>query len=70
MIKSTSVNKISIFLFIHTNCLIPQSQILPRLSSLFGVLLADRSWLRHQHTLEAFSHFAEVQQDLLIDIIC
>ncbi|KAG7230827.1 hypothetical protein INR49_019641, partial [Caranx melampygus] len=37
-----------------------QSQILPRLSSLFGVLLADdRSWLLHQHALEAFSHFAE-----------
>lgn len=36
-----------------------QSHILPRLSSLFGVLLADRSWLLHQHALEAFSHFAE-----------
>ncbi|KAF7657876.1 hypothetical protein LDENG_00021100 [Lucifuga dentata] len=36
-----------------------QSQILPRLSSLFGILLADRSWLLHQHSLEAFSHFAE-----------
>ncbi|XP_061594134.1 FIGNL1-interacting regulator of recombination and mitosis [Cololabis saira] len=36
-----------------------QSQILPRLSQLFGVLLADNSWLLHQHTLEAFSHFAE-----------
>ncbi|XP_058494397.1 FIGNL1-interacting regulator of recombination and mitosis isoform X1 [Solea solea] len=37
-----------------------QSHILPRLSSLFGVLLADRPWLLHQHALEAFSHFAEV----------
>ncbi|XP_069551170.1 FIGNL1-interacting regulator of recombination and mitosis isoform X1 [Brachyistius frenatus] len=36
-----------------------QSQILLRLSSLFGVLLADRSWLLHQHALEAFSYFAE-----------
>ncbi|KAM3876153.1 FIGNL1-interacting regulator of recombination and mitosis [Diretmus argenteus] len=36
-----------------------QSHILPRLSSLFGVLLADRSWLLHQHALEAFDHFAE-----------
>ncbi|XP_015251801.1 PREDICTED: uncharacterized protein C1orf112 homolog isoform X1 [Cyprinodon variegatus] len=36
-----------------------QSQILPRLSSLFGVLLANKSWLLHQHALEAFSHFAE-----------
>ncbi|XP_008291464.1 FIGNL1-interacting regulator of recombination and mitosis [Stegastes partitus] len=36
-----------------------QSQILPRLSSLFGVLLADTSWLLHQHALEAFSYFAE-----------
>lgn len=37
-----------------------QSHILPKLSSLFGVLLADRSWLLHQNALEAFSHFAEV----------
>ncbi|XP_072245743.1 FIGNL1-interacting regulator of recombination and mitosis [Leuresthes tenuis] len=36
-----------------------QSQILPRLSSLFGVILADKSWLIHQHALEAFSYFAE-----------
>uniref|UniRef100_A0A3Q4GGW6 Fignl1 interacting regulator of recombination and mitosis n=1 Tax=Neolamprologus brichardi TaxID=32507 RepID=A0A3Q4GGW6_NEOBR len=36
-----------------------QSQILPRLSGLFGVLLADESWLLQQHTLEAFSQFAE-----------
>ncbi|XP_034438529.1 uncharacterized protein C1orf112 homolog isoform X2 [Hippoglossus hippoglossus] len=37
-----------------------QSQILPRLSSLFGVVLADTCWLLHQHALEAFSQFAEV----------
>ncbi|KAG8003640.1 hypothetical protein GBF38_018852 [Nibea albiflora] len=37
-----------------------QNQILPRLSSLFGVLLSDRSWLLHQHALEAFSQFAEI----------
>lgn len=36
-----------------------QSQTLPRLSSLFGVLLANQSWLLHQHALEAFSCFAE-----------
>ncbi|XP_047231603.1 uncharacterized protein C1orf112 homolog isoform X1 [Girardinichthys multiradiatus] len=36
-----------------------QSQVRPRLSSLFGVLLADKSWLLHQHALEAFSYFAE-----------
>uniref|UniRef100_A0A3Q0S684 Fignl1 interacting regulator of recombination and mitosis n=1 Tax=Amphilophus citrinellus TaxID=61819 RepID=A0A3Q0S684_AMPCI len=36
-----------------------QSQILPKLSSLFGALLADKSWLLHQHALEAFSQFAE-----------
>lgn len=35
-----------------------------RLSSLFGVLLKERSWLLHQHALEAFSQFAEVQQVL------
>jgi len=39
----------------------PQSQILPWLSSLFGSLLAERSWLVHQHALEAFAHFAEVR---------
>ncbi|KAI3368821.1 hypothetical protein L3Q82_025800 [Scortum barcoo] len=37
-----------------------QSQILPRLSSLFEVLLSNKSWLLHQHALEAFSHFAEI----------
>uniref|UniRef100_A0A3P8UF09 Fignl1 interacting regulator of recombination and mitosis n=1 Tax=Amphiprion percula TaxID=161767 RepID=A0A3P8UF09_AMPPE len=36
-----------------------QSQILPKLSSLFGVFLANRSWLLHQHALKAFSDFAE-----------
>nr|XP_054586065.1 uncharacterized protein C1orf112 homolog [Nothobranchius furzeri] len=36
-----------------------QSQVLPRLSSLFGVILADQSWLLQQHALEAFSFFAE-----------
>ncbi|CAN9500482.1 unnamed protein product [Ophioblennius macclurei] len=36
-----------------------QSQILPRLSGLFGFFLADASWLLHQHALEAFSYFAE-----------
>ncbi|XP_029284943.1 FIGNL1-interacting regulator of recombination and mitosis isoform X2 [Cottoperca gobio] len=37
-----------------------QNQILPKLSRLFGLLLADGSWLLHQHALEAFSHFAEI----------
>uniref|UniRef100_A0A8C7PZU4 Fignl1 interacting regulator of recombination and mitosis n=1 Tax=Oncorhynchus mykiss TaxID=8022 RepID=A0A8C7PZU4_ONCMY len=37
-----------------------QSQVFPRLSALFGVLLAERSWLINQHALEAFAHFAEV----------
>ncbi|CAB1323789.1 unnamed protein product [Coregonus sp. 'balchen'] len=36
-----------------------QSQVLPRLSDLFGALLAERSWLINQHALEAFAHFAE-----------
>lgn len=40
-----------------------QSDIFPKLSSLFGALLAQSSsWLLHQHALEAFAHFAEVQQ--------
>uniref|UniRef100_A0A3B4U0P8 Fignl1 interacting regulator of recombination and mitosis n=1 Tax=Seriola dumerili TaxID=41447 RepID=A0A3B4U0P8_SERDU len=49
-----------------------QSQILPRLSSLFGVLLADRSWLLHQHALEAFSHFAEVtnHEEVISQSLC
>uniref|UniRef100_A0A3Q3DM64 Fignl1 interacting regulator of recombination and mitosis n=1 Tax=Hippocampus comes TaxID=109280 RepID=A0A3Q3DM64_HIPCM len=38
-----------------------QSEIFPKLSSLFGALLAQSSsWLLHQHALEAFAHFAEV----------
>ncbi|XP_068447473.1 FIGNL1-interacting regulator of recombination and mitosis [Clinocottus analis] len=37
-----------------------QNQILPRLSSLFGVLLADGAWLLQQHAMEAFSQFAEI----------
>ncbi|TWW57850.1 hypothetical protein D4764_07G0005690 [Takifugu flavidus] len=41
-----------------------QNQILPRISSLFGVLLSDTSWLLHHHALEAFSQFAEVKQKL------
>ncbi|CAF93404.1 unnamed protein product [Tetraodon nigroviridis] len=36
-----------------------QNQILPRISSLFGVFLSEPSWLLHQHALEAFSQFAE-----------
>uniref|UniRef100_A0A8C7YM84 FIGNL1 interacting regulator of recombination and mitosis n=1 Tax=Oryzias sinensis TaxID=183150 RepID=A0A8C7YM84_9TELE len=36
-----------------------QSPVLPKLSGLFGVLLADKSWLVQQHALEAFSFFAE-----------
>ncbi|XP_071343776.1 FIGNL1-interacting regulator of recombination and mitosis isoform X2 [Trachinotus anak] len=49
-----------------------QSQILPRLSHLFGVLLADRSWLLHQHALEAFSHFAEVtnHEEVISQSLC
>ncbi|XP_061635971.1 FIGNL1-interacting regulator of recombination and mitosis isoform X1 [Phyllopteryx taeniolatus] len=38
-----------------------RSDIVPRLGSLFGTLLAESSsWLLHQHALEAFAHFAEV----------
>ncbi|KAL6486016.1 hypothetical protein MHYP_G00054080 [Metynnis hypsauchen] len=37
-----------------------QSQVLPRLSSLFSTLLAHESWLISQHALEAFAIFAEV----------
>ncbi|XP_062280168.1 FIGNL1-interacting regulator of recombination and mitosis [Scomber scombrus] len=49
-----------------------QSQILPSLSSLFGVLLAERSWLLHQHTLEAFSHFAEItnHEEVISQSLC
>ncbi|XP_040040043.2 FIGNL1-interacting regulator of recombination and mitosis isoform X2 [Gasterosteus aculeatus] len=37
-----------------------QNPILPKLSSLFAVLLADGVWLLQQHALEAFSQFAEI----------
>ncbi|KAF2988164.1 hypothetical protein EK904_013698, partial [Melospiza melodia maxima] len=36
-----------------------QRQVVPQLSCLFASLLADQSWLIHQHALEAFTHFAE-----------
>ncbi|KAI6064154.1 hypothetical protein LUU34_00436000 [Aix galericulata] len=36
-----------------------QRQVIPQLSFLFGSLLADQTWLIHQHALEAFRHFAE-----------
>ncbi|XP_070816561.1 FIGNL1-interacting regulator of recombination and mitosis [Chaetodon trifascialis] len=49
-----------------------QNQILPRLSSLFGVLLSDRPWPLHQHALEAFSHFAEVtnHEEVISQSLC
>ncbi|XP_042272686.1 uncharacterized protein C1orf112 homolog [Thunnus maccoyii] len=49
-----------------------QSQILPRLSSLFGVLLADKSWLLNQHALEAFSQFAEItnHEEVISQSLC
>nr|XP_046247847.1 uncharacterized protein C1orf112 homolog isoform X2 [Scatophagus argus] len=49
-----------------------QNQILPRLSSLFGVLLSHRSWLLHQHALEAFSHFAEItnHEEVISQSLC
>ncbi|XP_055364262.1 uncharacterized protein C1orf112 homolog isoform X2 [Betta splendens] len=49
-----------------------QSQILPRLSSLFGALLADESWLLHHHGLEAFSHFAETtnHEEVISQSLC
>ncbi|XP_076873499.1 FIGNL1-interacting regulator of recombination and mitosis isoform X2 [Brachyhypopomus gauderio] len=37
-----------------------QSQVLPSIGGLFGVLLAHPSWLLRQHALEAFATFAEV----------
>uniref|UniRef100_A0A8C0LEG4 FIGNL1 interacting regulator of recombination and mitosis n=1 Tax=Canis lupus dingo TaxID=286419 RepID=A0A8C0LEG4_CANLU len=37
-----------------------QDKILPNLSSIFDFLLADRNWIIEQHTLEAFTQFAEV----------
>ncbi|XP_071421956.1 FIGNL1-interacting regulator of recombination and mitosis isoform X2 [Pithys albifrons albifrons] len=36
-----------------------QKQVIPQLSCLFASLLADQTWLIHQHALEAFTHFAE-----------
>ncbi|XP_004688173.1 PREDICTED: uncharacterized protein C1orf112 homolog [Condylura cristata] len=36
-----------------------QDKILPNLSSIFALLLADSNWLLEQHALEAFTHFAE-----------
>ncbi|XP_030743635.2 uncharacterized protein C1orf112 homolog isoform X2 [Echinops telfairi] len=36
-----------------------QDKILPDLSCLFALLLADRNWLVEQHSLEAFTQFAE-----------
>ncbi|KAM9686907.1 FIGNL1-interacting regulator of recombination and mitosis isoform 2-T2 [Trichechus inunguis] len=36
-----------------------QDKILPNLSCIFALLLADRNWLLEQHTLEAFTLFAE-----------
>ncbi|XP_006872720.1 PREDICTED: uncharacterized protein C1orf112 homolog [Chrysochloris asiatica] len=36
-----------------------QDKILPNLSCIFALLLADRNWLVEQHTLEAFTQFAE-----------
>ncbi|XP_066548039.1 FIGNL1-interacting regulator of recombination and mitosis [Amia ocellicauda] len=36
-----------------------QSQVLPKLASLFSALLTDGSWLLQHHTLEAFAHFVE-----------
>ncbi|XP_025052548.1 uncharacterized protein C1orf112 homolog isoform X2 [Alligator sinensis] len=39
-----------------------QGQVVSKLSGLFGSLLADRTWLIHQHALEAFAQFAETRQ--------
>ncbi|XP_019357445.1 PREDICTED: uncharacterized protein C1orf112 homolog isoform X1 [Gavialis gangeticus] len=36
-----------------------QGQVVSKLSGLFGSLLADKTWLIHQHALEAFAQFAE-----------
>uniref|UniRef100_UPI0037E7D3AB FIGNL1-interacting regulator of recombination and mitosis n=1 Tax=Semicossyphus pulcher TaxID=241346 RepID=UPI0037E7D3AB len=49
-----------------------QNHILPKLSGLFGVLLSDRSWLLHQHALEAFSHFAEItnHEEVISQSLC
>ncbi|KAI1236512.1 hypothetical protein IHE44_0014762, partial [Lamprotornis superbus] len=50
------------FLSSMGNVFIPQEaqrQVVPQLSCLFASLLADQTWLIHQHALEAFTHFAE-----------
>ncbi|XP_044054735.1 uncharacterized protein C1orf112 homolog isoform X2 [Siniperca chuatsi] len=49
-----------------------QNQILPRVSNLFGVLLSERSWLLHQHALEAFSQFAEItnHEEVISQSLC
>ncbi|XP_063109713.1 FIGNL1-interacting regulator of recombination and mitosis isoform X3 [Cavia porcellus] len=36
-----------------------QDKILPNLSCILALLLADKNWLLEQHTLEAFTQFAE-----------
>ncbi|XP_044940499.1 uncharacterized protein C1orf112 homolog isoform X1 [Mustela putorius furo] len=36
-----------------------QDKLLPSLSSIFALLLADRNWIVEQHSLEAFTQFAE-----------
>ncbi|KAM8930708.1 FIGNL1-interacting regulator of recombination and mitosis [Pelodytes ibericus] len=36
-----------------------QATVLPKISSLFSSLLTDKSWMIKQHTLEAFTRFAE-----------
>ncbi|XP_040307532.1 FIGNL1-interacting regulator of recombination and mitosis isoform X1 [Herpailurus yagouaroundi] len=44
------------------NFFIPQAiqdKILPNLSSIFALLLTDRNWILEQHTLEAFTQFAQ-----------
>ena len=47
---------------------VPQNQALSKLSSVFGALLAETSWLLHQHALEAFAQFAEVRLREMIHI--
>ncbi|KAM8890592.1 FIGNL1-interacting regulator of recombination and mitosis isoform 1-T2 [Synchiropus picturatus] len=37
-----------------------QGETLPKLSGLFATVLALKSWLLHQHALEAFATFAEI----------
>ncbi|XP_053325380.1 uncharacterized protein C1orf112 homolog isoform X2 [Spea bombifrons] len=36
-----------------------QTAVLPKISSLFSLLLEDKSWVIKQHALEAFTHFAK-----------